>query len=389
MPFPAIHLDEKSSARVGRGHRWIFSNDISNIDANAENGGEVAVFSAKKEFLGSALLNRRALIAARLYSEKSLPFDAEHIRSCVALAAAHRAQWLPNRRTCRVVFSESDGLPGLIVDRYEDVLVVQFLTLAMEQRRNQVVDILADVLQAETIVERSDSSGREYEGLPESTGVIRGAVPEELVVDLNGILMRVDVLGGQKTGMYLDQVENWSLIRGIVKDRRVLDLFCNLGGFALNAAKFGASAVKAVDSSEPALSQLVVSAFRNNLTRITAKKSDGFLYVRSRPDNYDVIVCDPPPFAKSRKQLEGALRGYRELNRSCMKMLGKEGILLSFSCSAAVGAEDFDKMLMLAARDAGRSFRVLPGGGQPPDHAPLLAMPETQYLKARTLQAVD
>ena len=389
MLFPSIHLDEKSSARVSRGHRWIFSNDIKNADASVEQGGEVAVFSAKKEFLGSALFNRRALISARIYTEKSQPFDEGYIEAQVRRAVALREQWLPARKTCRLIFSESDGLPGLIVERYANVLVVQFLTLAMDLRKNQIVSILRRTLAPDAIVERSDSSGREYEGLPDSVGVIDGTLPEELVVDLNSIAMRVDLLAGQKTGMYLDQVENWNLVRSIAGGKRVLDLFCNVGGFALNAAKFGASAVKAIDSSDMALAQLVSSAARNSLPNITAKKSDAFLYVRSRPEIFDVIVCDPPPFAKSRKQLESALRGYRELNRNCMKMLGEGGTLLTFSCSAAVSGDDFDKMLTLAARDAGRTLRLLPGGTQPADHAPLLAMPETQYLKARVLQAVD
>jgi 23S rRNA (cytosine1962-C5)-methyltransferase len=387
--FPTLKLDAKGSARVGRGHLWVFSNEIATTDPAAVAGGEVTLRSEQGEFLGSALYNRHALIAARVYTSRGEPFDEQLIRTRLKAAIALRANLLPERKSCRLVFSESDLMPGLIVDRYEDVLVAQFLTLAMEQRKPLIVAALKELLSPAAIVERSDSTGRENEGLPEATGLLDGTLPESIIADLNGVLFRLDVMEGQKTGLYLDQVENWNLMRTHAPGKKVLDLFSHVGGFALNASMAGAREVKAIDASDAALSALVLNAERNKLSRITAKKSDAFLYVRSQPEQYDVISCDPPPFAKSRKMLPGALRGYRELNRQCLKMLTEGGVLITCSCSAAVSNEDFDKMLVLAAKDAKRRVRLLPGGGQPADHAPLLAMPETHYLKVRVLQALD
>jgi 23S rRNA (cytosine1962-C5)-methyltransferase len=259
----------------------------------------------------------------------------------------------------------------------------------MDQRRAIVVDALRALLSPVAIVERGDTPAREHEGLPQIKQVIFGELPESLIVDLDGLQMRVNPMEGQKTGLYLDQVENWRLARQFAPGRRVLDLFCNVGGFGLNAAKAGADSVRLIDSSELALSEAVLNASLNDLTaKVRAKASDAFQYVRSLPEQFDLIICDPPPFARSRKQLETALRGYREVNRQCLKLLSPGGILISCSCSAAVSQADFDKMLAISARDAGKMVRLLPGGVQPLDHAPVLSMPETQYLKTRVVQVM-
>jgi len=275
------------------------------------------------------------------------------------------------------------------VDQYGPVLSIQLLTLAMDQRRDLVVDVLQELLSPLAIVERGDTPAREHEGLPQVKGVLRGAVPDGLTVDLEGLVFRANPLEGQKTGLYLDQVENWRLMHQYARGRRVLDLFSNVGGFGLNAARAGAESVRMVDSSELALSEAMLNAAANGLAdRVRTRQSDAFQYVRSLPEQFDLVVCDPPPFARSRKQLETALRGYREVNRQCLKLLPAGGILISCSCSAALSDADFDKMLAIAARDAGRMIRLLPGGAQPLDHAPLLSMPETQYLKTRVVQVV-
>ncbi len=387
--FPRLVVNDKAAVRIARGHRWVFSNDVQKAPVDAVPGGEVAVFDPKEEFLGSALCNPHALLMARLYSRRSEAFDEILIRARIAESLARRERSQPGREAFRAVFSESDGLPGLVVDRYGPVVVFQLLTLSMEQRRDVIVAALKDLMTPECIVERSDVPARQHESLPERSEVVFGALPESLFVLINGISFSVDPLRGQKTGLFLDQAANWALVEGLAKGRKVLDLFSHAGGFSMHAARGGAEWVKAVDQSDDALSSLMLNAERNGLQRIRARNSDAFLYVRSRPDVFDLVICDPPPFARSRKQLEGALRGYRELNRHCMKLLEPGGILFTASCSAAVSGEDFDKMLAISARDAGRSFRVLPGGGQPADHAPLLAMPETNYLKARILEAVD
>ncbi|CAN5290474.1 class I SAM-dependent rRNA methyltransferase [soil metagenome] len=388
--YPSLIIKDPATARVGRGHSWVFSNDVLRLEGEVAQGAEVAVRSNAGEFYGTALYNKHALITARIFSRKSEPFTEEMIRARIADAADRRKRQFTDRNAWRLIFSDSDGLPGLVVDQYDNVLSAQFLTLAMDQRKDLVVKILKDVINPIAIVERSDAPARLNEGLEEIKGVLFGEIPEDLVVTLYGLKFRVDPLDGQKTGMYLDQVENWNLMKVYAPGKKVLDLFSHIGGFSLNAAKAGATFVKAVDSSDSALSQLMFNAVRNGLDgQIKAKKGDAFQYVRAMPEMYDVIVCDPPPFARSKKQLETALRGYRELNRHCLKMLNPGGVLISASCSAAVGEADFDKMLSLAAKDAKRQIRVLPGGGQPADHAPLISMPETHYLKIRIVEAVD
>ena len=387
--FPSLILNEAAAARVGRGHLWVFANEVAKTEGTPVNGAEVAVLAPKGEYLGTGLYNKHALIAARLYTRRPEPFTADFLRARIRTAVALRDQFVAGRNGRRLVFGESDLLPGLIVDQYGPVLSIQLLTLAMDQRRDLVVDVLQELLSPLAIVERGDTPAREHEGLPQVKGVLRGAVPDGLTVDLEGLVFRANPLEGQKTGLYLDQVENWRLMHQYARGRRVLDLFSNVGGFGLNAARAGAESVRMVDSSELALSEAMLNAAANGLAdRVRTRQSDAFQYVRSLPEQFDLVVCDPPPFARSRKQLETALRGYREVNRQCLKLLPAGGILISCSCSAALSDADFDKMLAIAARDAGRMIRLLPGGAQPLDHAPLLSMPETQYLKTRVVQVV-
>lgn len=387
LRFPTITLSAKAAARVGRGHLWVFSNEIEKADPGLVQGGEAAIFSPKGEFFGSALYNKHALIAARIYSHIAESFDETLIGARLKAALARRERFQHGRRTYRLVFGESDLLPGLIVDRYEDVLSVQILTLAMEQRRQIIFDQLRELVSPTAIVERSDVAARSYEGLEERKGLVWGKLPETQKIVVNDFMLTVNTLEGQKTGLFLDQVENWKLVERFSPGRKVLDLFCNIGGFSLHARRAGAESVRAVDSSGEALSRVLFNAQENGLTNIRAKEADAFEYVRARPDAFDVIVCDPPAFAKSRKQADAAIRGYRELNRHCLKMLSPGGILITCSCSAAVDEAAFDQMLVAAAHDANRHVRLLPGGGQPEDHAPLLAMPETRYLKVRILEA--
>jgi 23S rRNA (cytosine1962-C5)-methyltransferase len=388
--FPALTLSDSAAARVGRGHCWVFSNEVASVEGAPVSGAEVALFTPKKEFLGSALYNKNSLISARVFSRRTELLDEALLRTRLEQAIARRASLLAHRDAVRLVFSESDLLPGLIVDQYGSALSIQLLTVAMEQRRESILAALLDLLpQVQAIVERNDVPAREHEGLPLQKGLLWGTIPEGLLVTMHGLTYSVDPLEGQKTGLYLDQVENWRVLDPIMPGKKVLDLFSNVGGFGLCAARAGAASVKCVDSSALALSQVMFNASRNGLSHVKAKESDAFLYTRSMPDMFDVVICDPPPFARSRKQLDSALRGYREINRQCLGLLNPGGYLFTFSCSAAVGDTDFDKMLVNAGRDAGRTLRVLPGGGQPADHAPLLAMGETQYLKARLVQALD
>lgn len=389
LKLPAIRVNKRGEARISHGHRWIFSSEVESADPAAASSDEVAVFSPDKEFLGCATYNHHALIRARVYTRRSEQLTDDLIRERLRDAHARRLQLFPGRDTYRLVFSESDGLPGLVIDKYGDILSVQILTQFMETRAERLYAMLREIFNPSAIVERADAQARANESLPERRQLIHGSIPEGFHVSLNGMKVRVNPLEGQKTGLFLDQVDNWRLIEPFAAGANVLDLFCNAGGFALHAARAGAESVKAVDSSDLALSEVLFNAELNGLKNIRAKKSDAFLYIRARPEPFNVIVCDPPAFARSSKQAAQAMRGYRELNRHCLKTLAPGGILITASCSAAVSPAQFDDVLAQASKDAGRGIRLLPGGGQPADHAPLIGMAESHYLKVRVVQAVD
>lgn len=386
--FPRITLSPDANKRVSRGHRWIFSNEIAQRDPALANGGEAAVFNDKGEFLGSALYSAHALIAARIYSRASVRFDGEFIRRAIAGALALRSGTSAATGTGRVLFGDADFLPGIVADRYGDVLAVQLLTVGADQRRDMILDALEATLRPRAIVERSDAPVRAYEGLEPAVGLRRGSLDGPVAVTIHGVTFHADLLGGQKTGLFLDQADNWPLTHPYAKGARVLDLFCHVGGWGLSALAAGAASVTSVDESQPALDELRAAAVRSGLAAdaVTTVCRDAFEWLRGTQDTFDVIVCDPPAFAKNRKQAADALRGYRDVNRLAMKRLRPGGLYVACSCSHHVGREDFTEMLRLAARDAGRQFRVLPNGGQPHDHAPLLALPETEYLKVSLLR---
>lgn len=385
--FPCIRLREESLRRVSRGHRWIFSNEVARRDAEVTPGCEVAVLSPKGDFLGSALYSANALIAARIYSRRAVRCDAEYIRAALTGALAMRERFAANPRACRLVFGEGDGLPGLVVDRYGDVLVLQATTAGMEQRIPIVVEELRALLSPAAIVERNDTAARSYEELPERVGVLFGSVPEELWAEINGLSLRVDVLGGQKTGLFLDQAENWLIAERFARDARVLDLFCHAGGWTLHALRGGAAMVTSVDISAPAMDSVRDNIARNNLesSRHHGVVGDVFEFLRESNESWNLIVSDPPAFAKNRKSVPQALRGYREIHHKALRRLAPGGVFIACSCSQNVSAEEFEETVVLAARDAGRQLQRLPLGGQGSDHAPLLSTPESHYLKVLVL----
>jgi 23S rRNA (cytosine1962-C5)-methyltransferase len=389
--FPRMILKADSLKRIKRGHRWIFSNEIQLVEPEAVNGGVVAVVDSNGSFLGSALYSKNALIAGRVYSHRSVEFDGTYIESALLEAEERRRLLLPHRTTYRLAYGDSDGLPGIVVDRYEDVLVLQLLTVSAELRRDLITDCLQSLFAPKAIVERSDTSGREWEGLPEVKGVLRGTMENPFIVNISGIKLTVDVLEGQKTGLYLDQAENWSVIRPWVKGGSVLDLFSHAGGWSLNAALGGAASVVAVDQSAGVLEGLGNCWVENGFApgTLEAHTADVFDYLRKETRLFEVVVCDPPAFAKNRKAVPGALRGYQDVNRLAMKRVAPQGFLVSCSCSHNVEREDFLQCLRMASRDAQRDFQLLEIRSQPADHPPLLGVPETEYLKVVVLKALS
>lgn len=386
--FPKITLKPDSLKRVKRGHRWVFSNEIGEVEGSVQNGGVVAVMDKTGTFYGSAIYSKNALIAARIYANHSVDFDADYIRKRLSEARALRQRLMPTRTAYRLAYGDSDGLPGIVIDCYGDVLVMQLLTVGADLQRDTVIAALKELYNPRAIVERSDSSGREFEGLAPVTGVVYGELYGAVKIDHEGVMIEADVLEGQKTGLYLDQLQNWTLAKHLAKDARVLDLFCHAGGWSLFAGKGGASSVTSVDQSESALAALSRAWSANGLeeTRLKTACKDVFQFLRTDGNVYELIVCDPPAFAKNRKAVPGALRGYQDVNRLAMKRLAPGGILVTCSCSHNVDREEFLQVLRMAARDANRNFKVLENRSQSPDHPVLLGIPETEYLKVVVLQ---
>lgn len=386
--FPKIVLKPDSLKRVKRGHRWVFSNEIGEIESTVEHGGMVAVTDKSGTFYGSAVYSKNALIAARIFANHAVAFDAGWIVAMLQKAHALRERLMPGRMAYRLAYGDSDGLPGVIVDRYGDVYVIQLLTAGADLQRDNVVAALKQLFNPRAIVERSDSSGREFEGLPAVSGLVYGELEGSVTLTLQGVTIEADVLGGQKTGLYLDQLQNWMLGRTFASGARVLDLFCHAGGWSLFAGAGGAASVTSVDQSEAALAALKRAWGANHLDeqKLTTKAFDVFQFLRSDGHTYDLIICDPPAFAKNRKSVPGALRGYQDVNRLAMKRLAPGGILVSCSCSHNVDREEFLQCLRLAARDANRNFKILENRSQSPDHPVLLGVPETEYLKVVVLQ---
>ncbi len=382
--LPRIDLHREALRRVSRGHRWIFSNEIAKRDPALVDGGECAVFAASGEFLGSALHSAHALIAARIYSRAGVAMDRPYLVEALLQARSFRERFAGGRTSLRLVHGDADGLPGLILDRFGGHIVMQLLTAGMEARRDLLIDLIREHLLPESLIDRSDSAARAYEQLPERAEVVFGDPPARARVEFGDVAMLVDLRGGQKTGLFLDQSENWDLARRFGRDARVLDLFCHAGGWSLHALRGGAAHVTAVDSSAAALADVRDGARLNGFdpSRLATVEADVFAHLRSLSGEFELVICDPPAFAKSRKSREVALRGYADVNRLAMRHLAPGGILVACSCSHHVGREDFLEALRMAARDARRQFRILPErAGPPADHAPLLSTPETDYLK--------
>jgi 23S rRNA (cytosine1962-C5)-methyltransferase len=289
-----------------------------------------------------------------------------------------------------VVFGEADNLPALIVDKYADILAIQCLSLGIHQRKKTIVDALVKIFSPRGIFERSDVAVRAKEGLPEEKGVLYGEVPDEVIIQENGLKMSVDVKNGQKTGYFLDQKENRYALRRYTKDAKVLDCFCNSGGFSLNAAQ-NAKEVTAVDVSQFALDNVMKNAELNGLTNIKTEKADVFELLRQKRasgEKYDVVVLDPPAFCKSASEAKDAYRGYKDINVLGMKLVEKGGFLATCSCSHYMTLPLFERMLSEAAKESGRRVRTLEIRTQAPDHPALLNEEETQYLKFFVLQVL-
>jgi 23S rRNA (cytosine1962-C5)-methyltransferase len=386
-------LRQGHDRRIRNGHPWIFSNEIDRVVGNPEPGDALEVVSHRQESYGTAYYNPHSLITARLLSRERISIDeAGFFKTRIAAAADYRQALYGDLQALRIVHGEGDGLPGLVVDRYGDLLSVQFLTLGIDRRRDLITEALIELFQPTAIVARNDVGVRELEGLPQQTEILSGSPPETTTITEHGLRYRINVLHGQKTGHFLDQKENHLTLQNRVENRRVLDLFCYSGGWATHAARFGAKEVLGVDISAEAIALATENARLNYQETICRfEKADAFEKLRElhhTGERFGLITLDPPAFVKSKKKLAEAIRGYLTINRRAMELVEPGGYLITCSCSYHLQRDQFLETLRQAASQAGRAVRLLEMRGQAYDHPVLLSCPETDYLKCAVLQVV-
>ena len=382
-----VFLKKGEERRILAGHSWVYANEVARIEGKDKNGALAEVLAADGRFLGKGYINHLSKILVRIFlrgeGEDDLAFYKERISRAVAL----RERLFEGSDAYRAVFAEADDLPALIVDRYADVFVLQCLSLGVDQRKERIAQAIAELYAPRAIYMRGDVAVRKKEGLPLENQLLYGQLPEEVIIRENGLKMSVDVVHGQKTGYFLDQKENRFALRRYCRGAKVLDVFCNSGGFSLNAATC-AKEVTALDVSPLALENVERNAALNGMSNVRTMCADAFdalRALRAAGESYDVVVHDPPAYCKSADQVKDAYRGYKDVNVSAMKLVRRGGILFTCSCSHYMGMPLFEKMLAESARDCGRRAKVLEVRVQAPDHPALLAAEETSYLKAFAL----
>ncbi len=374
------------------GALWIYDNEIDWVDETCRDGDVVEIIDSRMRFLARGFFNSRSKITVRVLTrQKDEPIDAAFFRRRLQAAWDYRRS-LGFSDSCRVVFGESDGLPGLTVDKFGDYLSFQTLSLGMDLWKDVLLDGLEAIFSPKGIYERNDVPVREKEGLPQRSGCVRGEVPPLTEIHEHDARMLVDVPGGQKTGHFLDQQENRGRIRPYCPGRTVLDLCSHTGGFAIHAALYGAASVEAVDVSADALEMLRRNAALNGVEeKIVTTEANVFDLMKAYDEagrRFGLVICDPPAFAKSKKALEAAWRGYKELNLRCMRLVEPGGFLVTCSCSQFMTPELFLQMLREAAADSGRTVRLIETLMQSRDHPAALNAEHSLYLKGYILQVV-
>jgi 23S rRNA (cytosine1962-C5)-methyltransferase len=378
----------KPWARILHGHDWVFSSEVLKVFGKPADGDVISLKDGKDRLIGSAIYNSKSQIVARRFSRRKQNLDLDFFKRRIAQAAEYRARRGVDPRLCRIVWSESDGLPGLIIDRYGDHFVIQTLTLAMDMRKNLIADAVIELFGKGTIIERNDAPVRKAEGLELHTEVLRGDAPAQIEIEIDNVKFELDLLRGHKTGFYLDQRHNYGIVAGFARDRRVLDCFTNQGAFALTCARAGAADVTGVEESPENIAAAKRNAAHNDL-KVRWIEQDVFQFLRAAEKagtQYDLIILDPPSFTKTKSGLRDALRGYRELHMRAFKLLSKGGILATFSCSHHVSDTAFSQTIADALVDARRSARRLQRFEQAPDHPVLPTIPETEYFKGFLLE---
>jgi len=386
VPGKVVHVVRKKS----RGqHAWVFSNEVTKTEGNPGPGDAVQVFD-RRHLVGSGIYNPHSLIRVRLYSEQVEELDQAFLKRRLEAALAYRKAMLPGENDFRLMFSESDRVPGLVVDKYGSHFVVQTYSLGLDMRHDLVVAALREVFDVASVIEKNDFRLRDPEGLPRRTGVLFGTPEPRIVISESGVRFYVDVAGGQKTGYYFDHRLTRRKVRGLSSGRSVLDVFSYTGSFAINAALGGASSVLAVDASAAAATIATDNSVLNGVADKCQFATDNAFTALAELDvqgrKFDLINLDPPAFIKAQKDKNAGMKGYRQINAMAMKLLTDGGVLVSSSCSHYLFWQDMLDMLVAASQDAGRSFTILDRTTQGPDHPVLLSMPESEYLRGFILQ---
>lgn len=383
-----VYLKKGEEKHIVAGHSWVYANEVAKIDGKDKNGSLAEVYSFDGRFIGKGYINHASKILVRVFIRGNETDDEEYYLNAIKTANDYRKK-LGYYNCYRAVFAEADNLPALIVDKYGDYLAVQCLSLGIDLRKEIICKSLVKLFSPKGIFERSDVAVRKKEGVPEMKQVLYGEVPDYVEIVENGLKMLVDIKNGQKTGYFLDQKENRFTVRKYCRGE-VLDCFCNSGGFSLNASTV-ADKVLACDISELALKNVRDNARLNGVKNIETLCGDVFEVLRTfRKEKrlFDTVILDPPAFCKTADEVKDAYRGYKDINLTAMKIVKSGGFLITCSCSHYMTTTLFDKMLIEAAKESGRTVRYVEIKTQAPDHPALLSAEETQYLKFIVLQVV-
>ncbi len=388
MAHPQLFLRKNEDKRLRQGHLWVFSNEVDTKRSPLTQftaGDLVSVTASDGKILGSAYLNPNTLICARMLSRKPSAKLGEKIFTARIAKALSLRELFYDKPFYRLIFSESDGLPGLVIDRFGDVLSVQITTAGMERQKEPLIEVLVELLQPRAILLKNDNPQRELEGLSMETELAYGELPEQLIIEENNAQFKIDIVGGQKTGWFYDHRSSRADLAKIAPGKTVLDLFSYAGGWGIPAAMNGAEQVTCVDASAGAIALAEQNAQLNQVSdKMQFVQSDVFEYLKqARLDNlrFDIIVLDPPALVKRKKDFKAGYEAYRRLNHLALQVLAKDGILVSASCSYHLSKANLHEILRSSARHIDRNITVLATGGQAPDHPIHLSIPETEYLK--------
>lgn len=384
-----IFLKPNEEIRIIQGHPWVYNNEIDHIEGEIKSGEIAFVFSDKNLFIGKGFLNTSSKIFVRILSrQENEQIDESFFYQLILKANLSRLD-LGYQNSYRVLFAEADGIPGFIVDKYGDYLSIQILSLGIDLRKDMFIKILVDIFHPKGIYERSDVSVRKKEGLELYKGVVYGDVPDMVLIQENQISLEVDIKNGQKTGSFLDQQDNHNALKSYVKNKSILDCFSHTGGFGLHAAYHHAKSVICLDISEHAVKQIESNAKLNHFDQVIAQKADVFEALRNYQNEqkyFDVVILDPPAFAKKKDDVRKAYQGYKEINLQAMKIINDNGYLMTCSCSHYMTPSLFLEMLLDAANDAKKIAQMVEFRIQGKDHPALLGSDESLYLKCVVLK---